>query len=494
MVKKSIFLAVKDGKNKITIHRIISRLFTHSFIWYLCLGLITVSTILSVWYNYDYTFDRVSLQIIYQAKNAPDTAFLWLLHFFAYDSDNGVLIFLSMTHTLIVLFFIRIGEKIGIGRHTLLLLFILFNFSPEYNGVRLEVTPYLIFIIFWLMAVWWFLSWHEKSLTISFIGWAILIWFAALFSLSAILWALGLPLCFLFWPRHHYKKSFLGFSDREKIIVIYYLIVMLLVIIVPYWRKGAVDFYQVAYTQVYESASKMAVFLSSSHAGLEIDIGSALLIALMLVSVNALKIAGVLIVFFLWLSMRVKTNSVLHGRTRLFFIYNLVYGLLIAALSVLYQNRLQSDLYYLPIICLFLWLSSNGAYHIVQRLQSRSIRAEHQIVILWIMIAYALVSILRFGPSPIYEREAGEYASSLQPAKIYSNSPTVLYYAGKSPLDNHLSLNNLTTAKHILNANDLFIFTLNRRLEPPQELSNYQHLAQFKNRHGDTAYVLKSQP
>lgn len=465
-----------------------------AYVWYATLTLISGITTLCIWYNYDRTFDRSSLQIIYQAATAPQDISQWLLQPFARHGDSAVVIFLTSIHAAIALLFMRIGENIGIGRRTLLLLFILFNFSPEYNDVRLQPEPYLGFILLWLIAVWWFLRWYEKSLTIGFMGWSACTWLSALFAYSAILWAIGFPLCFLLWPRQHRGAHRWRIGERERNILLYYLAVALLIAIIPWWRENLTRLYHLAYEQIHLATTEMAIFLSPDSGGLELDIASAFLIILVLVALNALKIAGILIVFFLWLSIRAHTKSVLNGRVRLFFTYSLIFSMLISAATVLYQNRLQSDLYYIPILCLFLWLASNGAYYAVQRLENHSIAPERLLILTWVLIAYALVSIIQFGPSPVYQRQAGQFAASLHPAKIYSNSPTALYYAGLSPANHNITDEETLLIDTPAMLDDLIILTLNRHRQPPAELAHYQTLATYRNRHGDTAYVLKPKP
>lgn len=468
-------------------------------IWYSGLTAISFGTALLIWYGYDRTLDASSVQTLYQAAHAPADAFEWLLHPIAPGPDWLAAGFLAALHAAIILFFIRISENIGISRQTVFLLFILLNFSPEYNSTRLSFDSYAMFVLLWLIGVWWFLRWYDKSLTIGFLGWAASAWFSALFSLTGILWALGFPLLFLLWPqrRYHGLRPRLRFGERERFLSAYYLTAAICILIVPYWRDSLIHLYQAAEEQMEQAISEISLFMSPSRGGVDLGLGGGFMIALLLTAVNALKTAGILIVFLLWLSWRVKTGTVLKNRVRLFFFFSLSFYWLIEAAAVLYQGQMPSDLRYLPVILLFLWLGSSGAYYSVQRIKSGKVRPEHLLIMVWLLASYALASIIQFGPSAIYEREAGQWAKQHTDGRIFSNSRIVLYYAGQSPLPDSnamASFGDIALLEPPLGKNDVYIFAINRKRALPPELQDYDIIHTSKNLHGDTAYLLRARP
>lgn len=463
--------------------------------WTIGIALLSLLTTVAVWHSYDKTFSGNTLRILWLAEKQPDEIFLWLVHPFVRLGTESIVFLLAIIHAAIAVLFVRIGERINIGRKTLFLLFILLNFSPEYNDSRLELNVFLFQSLWWLIAVWWFLRWHEKNLIIGFIGWSLLTWFSVFFDLSAIIWAIGFPLCFLCWPGR-YRHWWQGIGERGKTLAVYYAIIFLLIVSVPYWREYLILLVKDAIPQIKNVAQDMSLFVNAEE-GLTVDPISAFLIANILVALNAFKIAGVLFIFILWLSVRVKIASVLQGRVRLFFAYCLIFSCIVSACSLLVEGHLKNDLSYIPVLLLFLWLGANGAFYVVQRITHGKIKSERLLIIVWLMVAYALASLIQFGPSAIYQREAGQWvASHIHGGRIFSNSTIALYYAKQSPLNNNphnIDFEDLPLLVEHFSPQDTFIYSRNRRHNLPAHFeADYRILAQFSNRHGDMAYVIQA--
>ncbi|SUO97407.1 hypothetical protein [Suttonella ornithocola] len=465
---------------------------SHWKVWYFYLGIISILTTLLIWLSYEQTFSRQSVQLLWLAKYSPDTVFLKLLAIPASMGETTVVLTLAFIHMMLALIFVRVGEQIGIGRRTLFVLFLCLNFSPEYNHSRFLIDSTLIWSLLWLVAVWWFLSWYEKSLITAFIGWAALIWINTFFGLYSLLWALGFPLCFLCWPGR-YRHWWQGITERVRFLLVYYLIVALVISFSPEWWETLWQLANKTWQQFQQMAKEISLFMSSDRS-FDLDVGTAFLFSLQLVAINALKVAGLPVIFILWLSVKMKISSVLKGRVQLFSCFCLGFSWVITAVALLYQGHVPEDLLFLPILFLFLWLGAKGTYYAIQKISSGAIAPERLLIGGWLLVAYAIASVIQFGPSPVYQRLAGEWVANHPTAgKVMSNSAIALYYAEESPLpDNasHMELDDAAFLNSALTSQDYFIHAQNRHRTLSLDFSHFKILAQFSNRRGDTAYVL----
>ena len=462
--------------------------------WTLLIVFLSSATTLVVWFNYGEFFDEASIREIWRARHAPQTLYQYLLRPAALSGDFAVVLFITVVTTLILWMFARISTLIGIGRRTFFVLFVLLNFSPEFNKERLAADPYMIGVLLWLAAVWWFLNWYRSRLYLAFLGWAVMMWLGGLFSPTSVAWALGFPLCFLFWPgsgKHWWRLL----AERGRFILVYYLLVGFFVMIVPSWRAAVIHLITMVDVQFHAATLEISLFLSSDR-NVDLAVGDAFLIALVLVALNALKIASVLIVFVLWLSCSRRVGSVFAGRVKLFFIFCLGFSWVLHAFSLLYIGSLQNTLHYLPVLLLLLWLSAGGAYLCQQRLLGGRLRPEHVLVAAWVLVAYALASMLKFGPTSYYQREAGQW-SAAHPVvgKVLSNSAVALYYAGESPFTdnpNLLSFAQFSLLSEPLAPEDRYILVHSLKAPLPESTRDFTVVRRFSNGRNNAAYILEA--
>ena len=466
---------------------------TGTYGWNLLIVLLSSVTTLIVWFNYGEIFDQQSLREIWQARHAPQTLYQYLLRPAACAGDFAVVIFITVVTTLILWLFASISESIGIGRKTFFFLFVLLNFSPEFNKERLVADPYMIGVLLWLAAVWWFLHCYRSRFYLAFLGWAAMMWLGGLFSSTSVAWALAFPLCFLFWPGSG-QQWWRRLAERGRFLLGYYFLIGFFIMVVPYWRAGIVGLIHAADVQFHAATLEISLFLNSGK-NVDLAVIDAFPIALVLVAVNALKIASVLIVFVLWLSFRRHVGSVLAGRVKLFFAFCLGFSWILHAVSLLYLGTLQNTRHYLPVLMLFLWLSANGAYVCVQRLLGGRLRAEHVLVVAWVLVSYALASMLKFGPTIYYQREAGQWLAAHPVAgRVLGNASVALYYAEESPLadnPNLLSFSQLASLKEPLTPDDRYILVHSLRKPPPQPFHAFTVVKTFSNGRNNAAYILQ---
>lgn len=464
--------------------------------WYWLIACISFFTTFIIWQNADYTFSEASVRHIWQARQEPFNAFQWLLAPFAHGGEWAWLFFIALLHAYIALAFAWIGEKIGIGRISLSLLLLLLNFTLEYNDFRLEMNPQLVYACLWLTAVAFFLAMQERSLIKAFIAWAAWMWFAALFSAQAVIWALGFPLLFLAWPRHERWNWRRPFGDREKFLSIYYAVVFFLIALVPDWRDSVINVVRLMQFQFSRATLEISLYMSADQ-GMSLSTISAVLIAMLLIAYKTLLIAGLPLAVLLWLSMQAGTASVLNGRVRLFFWFAVCFFWLLNAVNLLYQGRIHSDIFYIPVLLLLLWLSSNGAYALIQQWRQPSRKPERRLIALWLLVAYALASMIQFAPSMGHRREAGLFARAQAALIVYANSPQSLFYAGYSPMPASVDYLEFDTLKYAprqyLGDKGLYLYSLSRHAQMPPELKdNFQIAAEFANRRGDRSFVLQA--
>ncbi len=453
------------------------------------------ATQIIIWLNMAQTLPLSSLQMLWQSAHQPQTVFQWLIHPVAH-SDMLAVIVMGLLSSLSLWLFCRIARLIGLSNIVTFALFLLINFNPEYNDVRLTVEPFQLVMVLWLLSVGLFILWYQQHLYRAFIAWAVMLWLAALFDSYAIVWALGFPLCFMFWPsgRYFWWQRVL---ERGKFMLVYYAVIALVVLLIPSLRESVWQSYVRIIEQFHLVSGEISLFLSDDSSfnlsGLD-----GFLITMVLVAINALRIAGLLILIFVWIAVWRFRQSVLAGRVQLFFIFCLAFSWVYAALSLLYFGYLQSDLIYIPIIMIILWLSASGVFYVVDRWRYGHIRPERQLIIAWLFVAYALASVISFGPSADYKRAAGLWARTQAYGKLYSNDLQPLYYAGYSPLSSNQSHNFSIEYQRPgavgIKAQDIILHTQSRHRQLPPTFERYEVIKVFANSRGDRIFALRIKP
>lgn len=449
--------------------------------WYALIITLSLVSSIILWLNVGRTWDSETLKQLWLIRNTPQSLFHYLIYPFAQLGDGAVLALLMGLNALTLCLFVKIATSVGIGRGVSFCLYLLLNFSPEYNDTRLVLDAYLFAVVLWLISLNWFLNHQEGSIYKAFLGWAIPLWLAVFFDRTMLFWVLGFPLCFLLWPSMG-RTLLAKLVDRGKFLLIYYVLILVLVMIVPFWREAIGEMLATANQQFATITHKMTLVVSGDQ-GVDLDFWSALLIAIILNAINILQIAGILVLFILWWTYRTRVRSVLALMVQRFFIYCFVFSLIIASIQLLYQGHFSSNLHYQLSIMLLLWLSASGVFYCLQRLMTGALSSEKLLVLCWVLLAYVLASLIQFGPSASHRRAAGEWVKAQHwQQTVKSNSAVALYYADQSPFAVHGTLS----------ANDPYwIWDQNRKYPLPEYFLDYEVLARFSNRHGDTVYVLK---
>ena len=421
------------------------------------------------------------------------TLFARLLAPFA-DSPNLAVAIMAILSTLSLWLYCRLSRLIGIGPQTTFLLFLLLNFNPEYNDVRLQISRFQPVLLLWLAGLYLFLAHYKNHIHLAFLSWATTAWLGALFVPIAAFWAGGFPLLFLLWPgRGNWRRRL---CERGRFLLAYYALIALIIALVPAWRHAIGDWLPELIAQIDLKRSEIA-FLINADNPVDLTITEGYLVALVLVALNAIKIMGpvITILALLALSRRVL-NTVLEKRVRHFHTCSLIWIWGMAAVAYLYYGYLPSDLYYTPVTMLVLWLSSGVVFYALQRIKSGRIPPERLLILLWLIIAYALASIITIGPRLTYLREAGEWARAHQPANgaTYSNNLTALAYSGRPPyLDGqaYIDMEHPRQEYFELTPDDLLVHIKGRKQAEPQDLDLFDILAEYHNDRGDKAYILR---
>lgn len=452
-------------------------------VWHLSIIAISLLTGCFVWYSHGMTFSLEDLRRLWlfsEGKQAPTTTVALAM------------LAINVLTTVYIWLFCQIGLLVGLGRTTVFLLFLLFNFNPEYNSVRLSLDPLQGVILLWLVSMWCFLRHHRGQFYRGFFLWALFLVAAAAIEPAVWLWIIGFPLCFLFWPGagRLVRRTF----ERIQFIAVFYLLCAALIWLLPFFHHSVVSAIQALAGRLEEATSAMAVLISDdrsfSLAGYD-----AFLIAWVIVLINAAKNIGLIILGVVIFTLVKRPSAVLPGRIWLFFAFSLGYATLIGALSLLYLGRLQSDLLYVPVTMLALWMCASAVFYLYQRWRTQRMAAQNRLVLLWLMVAYAIASMVQFGPSSDYLREGGVWAYEQRTGAVYASSHQALFYAGENPMeDNPYLIRSL--AKQVLPAGfdeqAILLYAVGRREAIPPELANYQVRAVFENRRGDRLYALSS--
>ena len=421
------------------------------------------------------------------------TLFVRLLAPLADSPDLAVAIMATLS-TLSLWLYCRLSRLIGIGPQTTFLLFLLLNFNPEYNDVRLQISRFQPVLILWLAGLYLFLAHYKNHIHLAFTAWAATAWTAALFVPIAAFWASGFPLLFLFWPGSGNWRRRL--CERGRFLLAYYSLIALVIACVPQWHNAASGWLPEILHQIDLKRNELA-FLINANNPVELGIGEGYLVSLVLVALNALKIMGPLIAILVFTALLPNraTGSVLERRVRGFFACALAWLWGMAAFAYLYYGTLSSDLFYTPFTMLTLWLVSGIVYDALQRGKSTRIPPERRLVLIWLLIACALASIITFGPKPGYLRKAGEWARHHPPmGAIYSNNLTVLAYSGRPPFIDgpaYIDMEHPLQAYYDLTPDDLLVHIKGRKQNEPQDLELFDILAEYQNERGDKAYILR---
>jgi len=457
---------------------------------------LSLITSLWLWLEGGRVLDVESLQALWYANHTPHNLFEQLLVPLARNPDLAVAVMAALS-TFSLWLFCRLARLTGIGAQTTFILFLLLNFNPEYNDVRLQISRFQPVLILWLCGLYLFLAHYKNHIHLAFLGWAIPSWLAALFVPVSAFWAGGFPLLFLLWPgRGNWQQRL---CERGRFLLAYYALIIIAIACVPQWRQTVSDWLPKMLQQIDMTRSEFS-FLINADNPVELSIFEGILVSLVLIALNAVKIMGPLIAVLALLALRPQHSqqTVLEKRVRLLHSCSLVWLGSMAALAYLYYGSLPSDLFYTPFTMLTLWLASGVVFDALQRVKSERIPPERRLILIWLMVACALASIITFGPRATYLRQAGEWAQAQTPVgAIYSNNLTALGYSGRPPfLDGqaYIDMEHPRQEYFELTPDDLLIHIKNRKQPEPQDLDFFDILAEYHNERGDKAYILRVKP
>lgn len=450
-----------------------------------CLALLTN---LVLWFNHEQTLRVSSLRQLWVSEHYPSTWFDMLL--LQWDAAMLPSVALMMLLNAVSMWlFVRIALATGIGRTTAFLLFLLVNFNPELNAMRFSVRPAQVAMVLWLLSMWGFLANYRERFYWAFFLWAGFLWLSVPFQPLAGAWALGFPLCFILWPGGGGWRRKLW--ERGRFLLAYYALVAVFVALFVDWSLIESMSLSERFTRVRAEMS----LLVGGDSQYMLSADSAFAIAVVLVVIKGLKVTGFLILFFVWLSTRRKVKSVLYGRVRLFLIFCLLFNVFIGALSLLLYGKLPEDIEYQPMVMLLLlWLGAPSVFYMYNRVRENRIAPERVLIAGWLLVAYALATLVHFGPTAGYLREAGEWARTQKFVHVYSNVGEVLYFAGANPLaysPNFIDIGMPGTGFYRIGKHDLLMHMQNRNLSLPPDFGAFEVVKTFANRRGDKVYALR---
>ena len=122
---------------------------------------LSLATSLWLWLEGGRVLDVESLQNLWRSTHHPQTLFEHLLAPLAGNPDLAVAI-MAVLSTLSLWLYCRLSRLIGIGPQTTFILFLLLNFNPEYNDVRLQISRFQPVLLLWLAGLHIFLA-HYKN-------------------------------------------------------------------------------------------------------------------------------------------------------------------------------------------------------------------------------------------------------------------------------------------------------------------------------------------
>ena len=141
---------------------------------------LSLATSLWLWLEGGRVLDVESLQNLWRSTHHPQTLFEHLLAPLAGNPDLAVAI-MAVLSTLSLWLYCRLSRLIGIGPQTTFILFLLLNFNPEYNDVRLQISRFQPVLLLWLAGLYLFLAHYKNHIHLAFLGWATTAWLGALF-------------------------------------------------------------------------------------------------------------------------------------------------------------------------------------------------------------------------------------------------------------------------------------------------------------------------
>ena len=145
-------------------------------------------------------------------------------------------------------------------------------------------------------------------------------------------------------------------------------------------------------------------------------------------------------------------------------------------------------------VMLLLWMSASAVFYLYQRWRTQRMAPQNRLVVFWLMIAYAIASMIEFGPSSGYLRDGGVWVYEHREGQVFANDYQALFFAGEKPL----AANNpqFITALDIdklpasFDQDSLLLYDVNRRAQTPEKLNDFEQRAVFQNRRGDRLFVL----
>ncbi|MDO5091350.1 MAG: hypothetical protein Q4D61_07355 [Cardiobacteriaceae bacterium] len=453
--------------------------------------LLAVLTNLILWVNHEQTPRIASLRQLWLSAHYPHGWFDALLNLW----DAAMLPSIAammLLNSLSLWVFVRIALTVGIGRITAFCLFFLINFNPELNAMRFAVHPGQVGVLLWLLSTWGFLAHYRERFYLAFVFWAGFLWLCVPFQPQAAVWALGFPLCFLLWPGSGGWRQRLW--ERGRFLLAYYALIAIVFFgWLGSWQE-MLAMLDAAQTRFARVRLEMSMLVGGDSAYV-LSIGSALAIAVVLVVIKALKATGFLILFFLWLSAWRGLKSVLYKRVALFMAVSLLFAVFAGAWGFLYHGRLPDDLEYQPIVMLLLlWRAAPGVFYVYNRVRERRIAPERALIGGWLLAAYALGTLVHFGPTAGYRREAGEWARSQSYVHLYSNVGETLYFAGGNPLPyspDFMDIGVPGASFYRIGKNDILLHTQHRKQPLPEDFAAFTVLKTFANSRGDKVYALR---
>lgn len=437
-----------------------------------------LATGLLLWLAGGQTIDGSAAVALYQSARAPENFWQQLLAPWA--NAPAAVMAMNGLSALSLWLFCRVSLALGLEKKTVLLLFFLLNFNPEYNDSRLAIEGFQLVLPCHLLALWLFF--RARTFPAALLGLAGPLWLVSLASPLVLLSNLLLPALLLFYPLGHWR-------GRLGWLLLYYLLAALAVRLWPDYQLLLQDLYGLGGERLSQTREEMSIFFKGNDEGFRLSTSNGLLLALVLVLTNGLHIAGLLTVALMIYSLNRRSRPVLERAQRGFLGGLLLLNCLIGAYLLLYTGYLFSDLVYMPSIMICLWLSSGGLF----RLINRSYRDEQKLIIFWLAVAYALASIMVFGPSAVYLKEAGLAVRS-RPERLFSNSRQLLYYAGRDPRAADFNIHFLPDGE--IGPADLILYRQSRKDPLPETLNLYDIKEKFSNRHGDQVFLmqLKDEP
>lgn len=371
--------------------------------------------------------------------------------------------------------FARISLFIGLGYRSAFALFLLLNFNPEYNDARLniELAQYLLPCV--LLSIYFFLKQYHR---VRALWYSLLpLWLGALLSPVILLWNLCLPLLYL-------PLAYAPLRQRVLHSVLYYFVATALCLTVPSFHEFMSEIMQQAGEQFARASFEMSIFFSADN-NVELGRGEAYVLSLVLILANVMKIGGIVLTSLWFFALWKRFRGILSASVqRLFMILFWAHALL-SAFWLMYMGYVFSDLVYLPLLMLALWLSAPAVMYLL----NRPFSALTKLLAFWSLSAYALASMMVLGPAPHYLREAGEWATSQPAREVFSNSREALFYAGANP-DKPL-FNIHFVPDYEWNEQDLILYRHSRKEALPEAMELYRVEAEFQNAHGDKVYALR---